>query len=145
MPQLLRLRSDKDSHFSNALNSNIMETEDLTGLQDSNIIIRRIAVQSDQLLTWGVLLWATDSADDADLDNDTFLGFVKFAQADAIREGGSGQYYYPHIDLFIPYTDADSSKELHVSLINLSGTAKTATTGGEVVLDFTYQIAHENN
>ena len=73
------------------------------------------------------------------MDLDAFQSRWTFVTADGIRYAGTGQYYYYIDGLDIPYLDEDNSGELHLSLVNRSAGAKSAGSGGEVVVSITMQ------
>lgn len=135
------LRSDKDSHFTGGINQNAKEDEDLTGLLSDKIRITGIALQSDQNLDYKVLFWKTDGFDDTDLDVDKFCGEIEVdLPTYGHRIGAANQYY---LDVRLPagidYEDEDATKELHVSLMNLSATAKNSGATGEVTIEIFYE------
>jgi hypothetical protein len=136
----LALRADKDTHFTGGIVQNAKEDENLTGLLNNKIRVTGVSIQADQALKFKVLFWTTDTFDDIDLDLDTFCGEVELdLSLEGFQIGGSGQYYLDMRGLDIDYRDADSSNELHVSLMNLSAAAKNAGATGEVALEIYYE------
>lgn len=133
------IKSDKDSHFSGALGQYAKENESLSGLITNKIRINGIAILSDQQLKYKVQLWRKDTFDNADLDEDTFIGEVDLdLGVYGWQVGGTGKYYMYVGDLKLDYLDEDNTNELHISLMNMSGTGKVAGTSGEVVVLITY-------
>lgn len=136
------LDSDKDTHFSGALAQNAIEFENITfpsywiGIKEC--IIEGISIQSDQNLEWDVMLFSKSSAEDTDLDLDTFIDFFNFPSTSGKQIAGAGQYYYafPANIMAIPYRDEDIKSQLHVGLVNRSATAKNAGATGEVKIRF---------
>ena len=103
-------------------------------------MVRSIVLQSDENLAWELAFWSKDSFEDtSDMDLDAFQSRWTFVTADGIRYAGAGQYYYYIDGLDIPYLDEDNSGELHLSLVNRSAGAKSAGSGGEVVVSITMQ------
>jgi len=140
-PSLRYVRTDKDTHFTGAINQNATEEENITGLASSKIIINSIAILSDQLLNYRVILFSQDTFDNADLDVDSFWGEIGLdLPSYGFQIAGAGKYYMAVTGLNIPYEDKDGSEELHIALQNLSATAKNAGATGEVVLEVHYEI-----
>lgn len=136
-----RLRSDKDSHFTGALVTNAIETENITGLSANKIVIRRVTIQSDQQLSYVLLFWSKDTFQTSDLDTDRFLGEISLdLPAIGRRIAGAGQYY-GDLEVDFQYQDEDSSRELHVGLLNVDATSKAAGATGEVVIEIFYEEA----
>lgn len=140
---VVKLSSDKDTHFTGALATNAGEDENITGLKNNAILITGIAVVSDQNLDWDVQFYATDGFDDTDLDTDSFVGVFKFVAADGDQVAATGPYKYStgsssNRFIGIDYYDVDETKELHVKLVNRNATSKNAGATGEVVVTFSY-------
>lgn len=136
-----KIRSDKDSHFTGAIAQYAKEDENLTGLLANKVRITGVAIQADQNLSFRVILWSKDTADDTDLDVDEYCGEVSLdLSTNGFRIAGAGQYYLDMRGLEIDYEDDDESKELHVSLMNLSASAKNAGATGEVVIEVYYEV-----
>jgi hypothetical protein len=136
-----QVRSDKDTHFTGAIIQNAAEEENivlpqcLRGMNgNARAIVRSVAIVSDENLDWEVWLFRTDGFQDADLDLDTFTGFMAFAVADARQIAGAGPFYYYRGELNLPYQDADNTGELHIALVNRSAAAKSAGAAGEAVV-----------
>lgn len=136
-----RLRSDKDSHFTGAINQNATEEENLTGLIANKIRITGVSVQSDQSLDYKLIFFKTDGFADTDLDLDTFASEQEMdLPSYGWRIAGANQYYMAVDGLAIDYQDDDETHELHVALQNLSATAKNAGATGEVVVEIRYEV-----
>lgn len=141
------IRSDKDTHFTDGIAQNAVEHENIAfpgGLIGcGECVIEAIAIQSDQNLDWDVFFWGTDGNANTDLDLDTFIEYVNFATTVGKQIGATAQFYYATTSLNIPYKDNDwddtppitAAAELHISLVNRSGTAKNSGATGEVVID----------
>lgn len=135
------IETDKDTHFTGALAQYAKEDENLTGLLADNIRITGIGILSDQQLKYKALFWYKDSFEDADLDLDEFCGEVELdIPTYGFQVGGAGTWYLDVRNLHLDYIDSDASKELHISLINMSTTAKNAGATGEVKLFICYEI-----
>jgi len=135
----LILKTDKDTHFTEAIAQNGHEEENLTGLPSNVITIKQIVILSDQNLNFDVAFFGTDGFANADLDVDSYLGSVNLDLAtNGFQLGGSGQYYLWVTNVDFEYTDADGDNELHVALYNNSATGKNAGATGEVVIKFIY-------
>lgn len=130
--------TDKDVHFTGAIVMNAQETENITGLLSNRYLVRGVNIQSDQALHYRLIFWGSDTFDDTDLDVDTYIDDVDLdlsAGGAAFRIAGAGQYYLNSGDLEILYEDYDITRELHISLQNLSAVAKNAGATGEVQID----------
>jgi len=138
-PLISFIDSDKDLHFTGALNQNAGEAESLGSLTCNGIIIESVAIQSDQNLSWDVYFFRTSGHDDTDLDKDFFVEVVDFDVIDGRRIAGANQYYYASTALHIPYHDDDVECQLHLMLVNRSATAKNAGATGEVKVSISYK------
>ena len=136
-----RLRSDKDEHFTGALITNAIETESITGLSANKIVIRRVTIQSDQQLNYVLVFWAKDTFQTSDLDTDRYLGEITLDLPAISRQIASAGQYYADLEVELQYEDGDSTRELHVGLLNLDATSKTAGASGEVVIEIFYEEA----
>jgi hypothetical protein len=135
------IETDKDTHFSGSLAQYAKEDENLTGLLSNNIRVTGIGILSDQQLKYKALFWYSDSFEDTDLDQDEFCGEVELdIPAYGFQVGGTGIYYLDVRNLHVDYQDSDNTKELHISLMNMSTTSKNAGATGEVKLFITYEL-----
>jgi hypothetical protein len=135
------IASDKDTHFTGALNQYAKEDENLTNLLGNKIRITGITIEADQALDFWVMFWNKDTFDNTDLDLSTFIGMVELDLSTyGQRVGGSGQYYMSLEKVDLDCEDKDATNELHCSLFNASATAKNAGATGEVKLVFRYQL-----
>lgn len=133
------IRSDKDSHFTGALGQYAKEDENLLGMITNKCRITGVTLESDQQLKYKVLFWTKDTFDDTDLDLDVLIGDVDIdLTVYGWQVNGTGTWYMDVRDVVIDYLDEDASNELHVSLMNMSGTGKTAGASGEVIIQVTY-------
>lgn len=130
------ITSDKDLHFTEAIAKNGVERENLIGLRSNRIRVTKVTIQADQQLFFEVLLYATDAFEEADLDEDKFVGSIEFNLPIYGFTQITGQYRLDIEGLDIDYIDEDGTKELHVVLKNLSPTSKNAGATGEVKLEF---------
>lgn len=135
------LRSDKDTHFTGGINQNAKEDENLTGLIGNKIRIVGISLQSDQSLDYRVIFWKSDGFDNTDLDLDRYCGEIEVdLPTYGYRIAGANQYYLDvRLAAGIDYEDEDASNELHISVMNLSATAKNAGATGEVIVEVYYE------
>lgn len=139
--RLNTIRSDKDTHFTEAIAQNAKEDENIAGLLSNNIRITKVAIQSDQQLDYRLIFWATDQFDNTDLDVDDFMAEREMdLTAYGFRIAGANQWYMELDNLGIQYSDDDATHELHISLQNLSATGKNAGATGEVVVEITYEL-----
>lgn len=136
------IETDKDTHFTGALAQFEKEDENLAGLLADNIRITGIGILSEQQLKYKLLFWYKDTFEDADPDVDEFCGEIELdIPTYGIQIGGAGTYYLDVRNLHLDYIDGDASKELHISLMNMSVAGKLAAgSGGEVKLFITYEI-----
>ena len=130
------IRSDKDTHFRDALVQYASEYEDLSigsnalGRVDS--FIRSIRILSIQNLAWTVVFYSRARNYEADYDLDTSIEFHEFAATDGIATATS--YLYAVSGLEILFRDEDSVGQLHLGLHNRSATEKNAGDAGMVQL-----------
>ena len=140
-PQIFSIRTDKDVHFTGAILQNAKEDENLTGLVTNKIRISGISLQADEQLDYRVIFWSKDIFDDTDLDLDAYLGEAELDLTNfGFRIGGANQYYLDLRGIDIDYEDKDATRELHISLMNLSAAAKTAGGNGEVIAEIYYEV-----
>lgn len=134
------LITDKDDEFTGAIIQNAKEDENLEGLVADKIVITDIMIEAEENLEFYLLFWSTDDFDNADLDIDTFLGYVVLdIPNNGYRIAGANQYYLNVSDVNFHYEDEDSSNELHISLLNRSVAAKSAGGAGAVKIKIGYK------
>lgn len=73
---MVRLRSDKDLHFTGAIAQNGEEQENIAGLISNRIIIRGVTINSRQALKYRLSFYKKDTFSQSDVDDDTFVGSV---------------------------------------------------------------------
>ena len=139
------VRSDKDVHFIGALVQGAVETANISFPQDwvdaqvHRCEVLGIVVMSKEQLAWDVKFYGKDThAVTSNLDLDSIAYTFKLNESDGIQEGSTpaNQYYYdldPDRFPFV-YQDEDLTSEFHITLVNRSVSAKTATTVGEIVI-----------
>ena len=133
--------SDKDTHFTSSIAQNAKEDENIPGFLGNKIRIVGLVILSDQQLHYRVIFWRKDTFDDTDLDVDSFISSQELdLSLDGWQIGATGQWYLAITSLNIDYEDEDTTNELHISLQNLSATAKNAGATGEVVLGVIYEM-----
>ena len=137
---LYTIRSDKDDNFSGALGQYAKEDENLSGIITNKIGISGLSIVSDQQLKFKVLLWSKDTfVNTTNLDLDTFITEIDLDLAVyGWQVDGAGPWRMSIGNLDVGYRDEDNTNELHISLMNMSGTGKVAGASGEVVLELTY-------
>lgn len=136
--QRVKLRSDKDSHFTTEIAQNAKEDENLTFPVHNTravCVIRDILILSKEQLAWTVQFYTKDTFSTTDADTDAFAGQHIFANTDGLQVAGAGLYRYFIANLEIPYEDNDNTREVHVRLVNRSAGAKTAGTNGEMTIE----------
>lgn len=135
------IESDKDDHFTGSLAQYYKEDENLSGLLSNKIRITGIAILSDQQLKYKALFWYKDTFDNSDLDVDEYCGEVELdLPSYGFQKEGAGKWYLDMRDLHLDYEDLDGTSELHISLLNMSTTAKkTAALDGKVKLFIAYE------
>lgn len=131
------ISTDKDTHFTGTINYLDHEKENITGLTVNKYMIRGVNIQSIQPLKFRLVFWGKDTFDNTDLDVDSYIDDVELdmSQDPAFRINNANQYRLNVGDLNILYEDYDVTNELHISLQNLSATAKNAGATGYVQLD----------
>jgi len=124
-------------HFTESIVINAHESESLTGLASNRYMIRAVNIQSIQPLKYLLEFYGTDSFDSTDIDTDSFIDHVELDMSayPAFRVNNANQYKLNVGALEILYEDYDVTRELHISLHNLSPTAKIAGVSGAVQLD----------
>ncbi|MCI0341692.1 MAG: hypothetical protein L0216_11190 [Planctomycetales bacterium] len=138
-PDLTLIRSDKDVNFTGSLSQGASATANLTGLPANSGRIESVSILSDQNLAWEIALFTKDTFTNADLDLDTYLASVRFAEGDGLQMDAVGAWRYDAHGLWLPYRDQDATSELHVALVNRSSTAKSAGSSGEIVVVFGFR------
>lgn len=135
-------RSDKDEHYTGAIAQYAVENESLTGLRANKILVRNIRFTAKENLSFRLIFWGKDTYQDtADLDLDPFLGAVDLdLPARGFRVAAANQYYLDIRGVDLHYADWDGTKELHLSLQNLSAASKSAGAAGEVVVEVEYEV-----
>ncbi len=137
--------STAGTSFTNALAMNYMQTIDLPGLVANKIKIIAVNGQSKQNLKYRLIFWSSSTANNTDLDTDKYVTDVVMDFTDTLStfqiDTGGGlvnQYYLDVSGLEALYEDEDSTVTLHVSLQNMSPTAKLSGATGAVQFDFKY-------
>lgn len=129
MGQSLQIRSDKDSHFTGQITQNAQEAENLTGVAWNKVRVRGVMIASDQQLRFVLRFWRTDGFDDTNLDSDAFIGEIELDLVTFGRQiAGAGHWMMDLRGLSLDIQDEDATNEFHVSLQNLSATAKDPIT-----------------
>lgn len=138
------LRSDKDTHFSGALQQYTSEEENLTGLIANKIIIKEAILLAKEQLNFRFWFAAKDSFDDSDMDADKLESYLDFdLVTNGVRYKNTGFYRLAltaENQGLLYYEDEDETKELHIALECLSSAGKSAGTAGQVVLICKYAI-----
>lgn len=135
------IETDKDVHFIGTIVQYDHEEVNLSGLTDNRIFVRGVNIQADQNLKLRLIFWTKDTFANTDLDEDSYIDDVILDISDSentFRINNTGQYYLNISDLNILYEDKDETKELHISLQNLSPTDKAAGATGEIQMDIKY-------
>ena len=135
------IKTLKATHFTGALAQYAKEDESLTGLLSNSLRLTGIGILSEQQLHYKAIFWYKDTFENADIDLDEFCGEVDLdIPTYGFQVGGAGTWYFDIRNLHLDYIDADTTNELHVSLMNMSVAAKLAAgAGGNVRLIFTYE------
>ncbi len=132
-PVFYTIKSDKGTHFTEALTTGNKEDENIAELLGNKIRILDIAIQAKQKLDLWLMFWRKDTFSNIDLDVDAFIGAVELDLSTFGKQvGGAGQYYMSLEDVNLDYEDEDGTNELHVSLYNADATAKNAGATGEI-------------
>jgi len=132
------INTDKDLHFTGQITINSHEKENITGLLGNKYLIRGVNIQSNQNLKYRLIFWSKDIFDNTDLNTDSYIDDVELdmtSSTSAFRIDSADQYRLNVSSLDISYEDYDQTKELHISLQNLSAVSKNAGSTGEVQLD----------
>lgn len=125
-------------HFTGAIAYRGHESENITGLLTNKYKIISVNIQSMQPLNYMLEFYGSDGFDSTDLDSDSFLDHIVLDMTDfpAFRVDNANQYKLNLSDLEVIYEDYDNTKELHISLHNMSPTTKAAGAAGAVQIDF---------
>jgi hypothetical protein len=138
--QVYIVRSDKDTHFTGAIVTDAGEAESITGLPAYKCVIEALNIISKENLAWEVELYTKNTHDDAaDMDNDSYIGSVRFTAGDGKTDGTYYKYSTANSVVNfrgVPYVDEDGegSQELHAILRNRSAASKSAGAAGEAVI-----------
>lgn len=129
------IKTDKDDNFVDAIVQNAMDEENILNFPDL-AEIRHVVIESDQNLYYQLFFYRTDGFASADLDIDSFIGWINLDLATHGEQiAGAGKWLLD-VRLTEPllYQDSDASQELHIGLVNRSAAAKIAGVTGEVVI-----------
>lgn len=145
MAYIYEISSDKDSDFTTGITAGAGEEENITGLKSNRILIHGVSLLTkDVAKAWDIVFFHQDSFGDTDADADDFGSKVPFSITDGDKIGSAASvYFYKNLPTPIPYIDEDGSNELHITLVNRSGTTKSATTSGNVRIKVQYSIQHD--
>lgn len=129
-----RLRSDQATHYTTSLAQNALDLETIGNLPSPTVMITRVTIWSDENLDWDIMLFrSAASQPSADPDDDSMVDWISFAVADAVRIAGAGLFRYSVSGLRLLYNPVDS--KAHVGLINRNSASKTASPGGDLVVE----------
>lgn len=134
--------TDKDSHFTTELAQYVTEEENISGLNSNKVMIYAIVIESDQQLNFRLHFFSKDIFADADLDVDTWIGFVDLdLVSHGVRYGNTNQWLLniTSDQGQLLYEDEDETEELHLALENLSSQTKNAGATGEIKLKIFYK------
>lgn len=135
------LRSDKDTHFTEAIAQNNSEEENITGLEANKIRITRITLTADEELNFRVWLFGTDGFTNTDMDSDRYITWENFdLTTNGKQYTNTGFYRFDKTNLKIDYEDLDATNELHIALECLSAAGKSSGSAGEVVIEIGYEV-----
>lgn len=125
------------THFTESIALNGHESESLTGLTGNRFKVIGVNIQSVQPLKFLLEFYGKDTFDSTNIDSDSFIDSVKLdmRSSAAFRVNNANQYKLSVGALEILYEDYDITKELHMSLHNLSATTKNAGATGAVQID----------
>lgn len=139
------LSTDTKGYFRSAIAQNTKEDANISGLQGNHIHVLAVIIQALEQLSYRVLFWTKDTFDDVDIDQDSYVDHVDLDLPNlGVQIAGAGQFYLAQrLDPPLLYIDQDETRELHVSLENLSAASKTAGADGEVKLTFAYSPLKE--
>lgn len=134
--------SDKDTHFTDAINQNAVEEENISFNSDwataqiQKAEVSGVTILSDQQLDWELQFYSKDTQSDTNADTDSLITSIVFNSTNARQNADTGLWRYDGNPAFLPfyYHDQDNTGEWHLSLVNRSITAKTAGAAGEVVV-----------
>jgi hypothetical protein len=144
---LIRVRTDKDTHFLGAIaqDNGLHETltvdpQGLAAGKHCRGRLKALRILSKENLAWEVWLFGNSLFDNADADLERFLGRWTFAAGDGIRAtvgGGADDHYHYYIDgLDVGIEDLDRAGALYIRLVNRSVAAKSADAAGALVIEF---------
>jgi hypothetical protein len=98
---------------------------------------RELRILSKQNLAWAVELYASATGiEGSDIDAEKFLGRWEFQTGDGRKDTADTFWKYWIAGLDMAYQDMDLTGKLHIRLINLSATGKSADAAGAIVLEF---------
>ena len=163
--RLLRVRTDKDVHFTAAIAQNaglhVTLTAQYIGAQLRCVLgadgflpallprmrarVRAIRILSKENLAWEVWFFANRLFATTNADTETFLGRWSFLATDGIRATVAAvldtHYHYYASGLDIPLEDTDQMGQLYLRLVNRSASGKSADSDGELVVELLLEPA----
>lgn len=125
------------SHFTGLIAYQGHESENIKRLSTNRYLVRGVNIQSTQPLKFLLEFYGSDTFDSSNIDTDTFIDHIELDMTSypAFRVNNANQYKLNVGGLEVLYEDYDRTKELHITLHNLSPTSKNAGTTGAVQLD----------
>ena len=138
--EITLLKTDPTGQFLSDIAQNAKEDADLSGLTSNKVAILALILQAKEQLRYRVIFWGKDTFDNVDLGDDSYVDHIDMDLSNlGFQIAGAGQFYLTQrLDPPLQYIDEDASRELHVSLSNLSASAKTAGVDGQVQITFVH-------
>lgn len=134
------IKTIASAHFTDSIAQNEHESENITELFSDSVYVRGVNIQTTQNLHFRLIFWNKDTFENTDLDVDSYIDHVDLdipTNGFRIWDGAAFHQYYLDISgLGLIYEDLDETKELHISLQNLSPIAKSA--GSNIQIDILY-------
>jgi len=142
--RIMTISTDKDEHFTEAIELNEIEYEDIPGLVTNKITIRGVNIQAKQAMLYTLWFWKSATHASSDLNEDSYRDFVNLDVATSgKRIADSGQWYLQSSNLCILYEDddpptAEGYYTLHLGLMVSAGSGKSAAPDGACQLDIMF-------
>lgn len=124
------------SEFTTSLATNASDTEDISGLSDTNVEISNLMFRSRQNLNYDLFLFASSTYEYDDYIGKIELDLPSYGETYVDPVSAVTWYIMDLQGLGIQYYASDS--ELHLALINRSATTKVAGANGYVSMTFKY-------
>lgn len=147
---VLRVRTDKDVHFTGAINAGAAATETLApptyvpealaAGRHNRGRLKAIRILSKENLAWELMLYANSLFATSNADTQFPLGRWTFVESDGVIVSGDTYYFYYVDGLDVAIEDLDKLGQINIRLVNRSGSAKTAGANGNMIVELAIEL-----